>query len=106
MVLLRFLQGLKRARTGGPCLHPGRRLRPRVEVLEDRTLLAATNLVVNGGFEQPPVPFGTVGFFQSIPGWSLSSGPDIEVQNHVAGAGVPAEGDQFVELDSHASSAI
>ena len=42
--------------------------------------------------------------FASIPGWSLASGPDIEVQNHVAGN--PFDGNQFVELDSDAESAI
>jgi hypothetical protein len=64
----------------------------------------AENLVVNGGFEEPPVTFG--GFIQvpAIPGWTLCSGNSIEVQNHVAGS--PFEGQQFVELDSDTCSAI
>jgi hypothetical protein len=72
-------------------------------VLEDR-LAPAGNLITNGGFESPALPFARYQLFSSIPGWSLASGPAIEVQNHVAGA--PAEGQQHVELDSSASSAI
>ncbi|MCA9534760.1 MAG: DUF642 domain-containing protein [Myxococcales bacterium] len=62
------------------------------------------NLLVNGGFEQPRLNHGTWQVFGALPGWQLSSGPGIEVQNNVAGR--PAEGSQYVELDSHASSAI
>jgi hypothetical protein len=39
-----------------------------------------------------------------LPGWSLVSGPGIELQQGVAGA--PSEGRQHIELDSHGSSAI
>ena len=62
------------------------------------------NLLTNGSFEHPRVPAGTSHPFASIPGWHLSFGPDIELQNHVAGA--PAIGDQHAELDSDASSGI
>jgi hypothetical protein len=62
------------------------------------------DLIENGGFETPTVANGGVGFFDQINGWALSKGPAIEIQNHVAGE--PYEGEQFVELDSHASSSI
>ena len=62
------------------------------------------NLLTNGGFEHPRIPAGSSHPFASIPGWHLAYGPDIELQNHVAGA--PAAGRQLVELDSDASSGI
>lgn len=62
------------------------------------------NLLVNGSFERPRVPVGTSHPFASIPGWHLAFGPDIELQNQVAGAA--AIGDQLAELDSDASSGI
>jgi Protein of unknown function (DUF642) len=61
-------------------------------------------LVRNGSFEHPRVRVGSSHPFRSIPGWRLAFGPDIEIQNHVAGAA--ALGDQVVELDSDASSGI
>jgi hypothetical protein len=62
------------------------------------------NAVVNGGFERPLVAAGTTHPFAAIPGWRLAFGPDIEIQDHAAGA--PYRGHQFVELDSDASSGI
>jgi hypothetical protein len=62
------------------------------------------NLLVNGGFERPRIPAGSSHPFASIPGWHLAFGPDIELQNHVAGAA--AIGNQLAELDSDASSGI
>ena len=62
------------------------------------------NAVVNGGFERPLVPPGTSHPFPAIRGWRLAFGPDIEIQNHVAGD--PERGRQFAELDSDASSGI
>jgi hypothetical protein len=66
--------------------------------------LHASNIVVNGSFELPALSNPSWSLFDSIPGWSLASGPYIEVQNHVAGS--PFDGNQFVELDSTAESAI
>ena len=63
-----------------------------------------TELVKNGSFEEPYVGFKRWKPFQQIDGWTLDYGPAIEVQNHVAGS--PQDGEQFVELDSHASSGI
>jgi hypothetical protein len=62
------------------------------------------NLVRNGSFEHPLVRIHNSFPFASIPGWQLAFGPNIEIQNHVAGD--PAVGNQFVELDSDASSGI
>jgi hypothetical protein len=61
-------------------------------------------LIVNGSFEQPQLKRGSWKPLSSIPGWKLSEGPAIEVQNRVAGN--PYEGNQFVELDSYGSSGI
>ena len=62
------------------------------------------NLVRNGSFERPLTTVGSSHPFAAIPGWQLAFGPDIEIQNHVAGD--PQAGSQFVELDSNASSGI
>jgi hypothetical protein len=62
------------------------------------------NLVRNGSFERPPIPARRTQSFASIPGWTLAFGPDIELQNHVVGD--PAVGNQFLELDSDASSGV
>jgi len=62
------------------------------------------NMLTNGSFEHPHVQAGASHPFASIPGWHLAYGPDIELQNHVAGA--PAKGEQLAELDSDASSGI
>jgi hypothetical protein len=63
--------------------------------------------VVNGSFEQPSVPAGGWGNFSSIPGWSLSFGPSIEVLNNVTEYGLTAaDGAQLVELDSESPSGI
>src|SRR5262245_73711 len=64
----------------------------------------ADELVVNGGFESPALEPGSWDVFGEIRGWHTASGPGIEIQNRVAGE--PASGDQHVELDSHASSAM
>lgn len=67
---------------------------------------ASANLVVNGDFEAPTIPGGTYEIFPPppVPGWTLSSGPGIEIQNHIAGS--PYTGNQFVELDSTANSSM
>lgn len=65
----------------------------------------ATPIVVNGSFELPNIPTGSFALFPGgIPGWTVSSGPSIELQDHVAG--LPFAGDQHVELDSTANSAM
>ena len=62
------------------------------------------NIVVNGSFEMPDVPTGSFGLFGSIPGWTLASGPSIEIQDRVAGT--PFQGNQFLELDSTGNSSV
>jgi len=63
---------------------------------------AATELLINGSFEDiggailNPGQWTT---FPSIPGWSLESGPGIEVRNNVSGD--TDFGNYFVELDAH-----
>src|SRR4051794_35970135 len=68
------------------------------------TGIRAANIVVNGGFEAPTVAMGSFTLFISIPGWTLASGPSIELQNHAAGS--PFEGQQFLELDSNGESSV
>src|SRR3954471_12240933 len=65
---------------------------------------ASAGLVVNGSFEADPVPPGSFTYFPAITGWTLASGPAIEIQNHVAGS--PFDRGQFVELDSSANSGM
>jgi hypothetical protein len=62
------------------------------------------NLLVNGSFDDPTVAPGTYSLFASIAGWSISSGPWIEIQNHVAGS--PHDGNQYLELDSTANTSV
>ncbi|EPX58936.1 hypothetical protein D187_003651 [Cystobacter fuscus DSM 2262] len=62
--------------------------------------LAAESIVVNGGFESPwIVPNWSV--YSSIPGWTTTWGPGIEIQGWGA-----LEGGQVVELDSYGPSAM
>ena len=68
------------------------------------TCTARANLLVNGSFESPAIAPGTFSLFSSIPGWSIASGPFIEIQNHVAGS--PHEGNQYLELDSTANTSV
>lgn len=58
-------------------------------------------LITNGGFETPDIPTGTYDTLDALPGWSLSAGGGIEVQDRVAGE--PFEGGQFVEIDADSS---
>jgi hypothetical protein len=60
------------------------------------------NLLVDGGFEQPALGYGTYATLTAIPGWI--GAPTIEVQNHVAGS--PYEGSQYVELDTDGNSSM
>lgn len=66
--------------------------------------LANANLVVNGSFENTAQPNGTWNVYNSIYGWSTSSGAGIEIRNNVEGTA--SNGVNFVELDSHNNSAM
>ena len=65
---------------------------------------SAANIVINGSFEDPDIPFGSFNIFDAIPGWALAFGCGIEIQDHSAGS--PHTGGQLVELDSSCSSGI
>lgn len=65
--------------------------------------ISSANLITNGSFENPIISYGSWQVFSGgIPGWYVTSGPGIEIQNHAAGA--PFEGNNLVELDSHFAS--
>jgi len=66
--------------------------------------LAYANVIVNGSFEDPSVPFGSWDIQLSISGWTTTFGSGVEIQNHVAGT--PFDGDQLAELDSTGNSGI
>ncbi|BDI29115.1 hypothetical protein CCAX7_11660 [Capsulimonas corticalis] len=68
------------------------------------TTAHAENLITNGSFEAPSINPGSYSLYNSIPGWTLASGSKIEIQNNIVGKA--ADGFQFVELDSDASSSI
>ncbi|MEN6578462.1 MAG: DUF642 domain-containing protein [Phycisphaerales bacterium] len=65
---------------------------------------AHANLIANGSFETPDQATGTWSVYGSIPGWTTTFGPGIEIQDHVTG--LAYDGDQFVELDSHSNSGM
>jgi hypothetical protein len=65
---------------------------------------ARANLLVNGSFEDVAIASGSYSLFAAIPGWSIDTGPFIEIQNHVAGS--PHDGNQYLELDSTANTSV
>jgi hypothetical protein len=66
---------------------------------------AQANLVVNGSFESPTLPYGSWSTFSSIWGWRASLGCTIEIQNHIGGWNAE-DGNQLVELDSYCPTTI
>ncbi len=56
------------------------------------------NLIVNGSFEEHIVS-GSWDLFDDIPGWTLESGPGIELQRGVGGWDA-FDGEQWLELDA------
>lgn len=70
---------------------------------------SAAQLVVNGSFEQPAIPYNTWIYSNSVPGWTLGSGSKgnaIEIQDNAAGSPMTGYGNQFVELDSNGTTVI
>jgi hypothetical protein len=62
-------------------------------------MAADVNLVVNGSFETHVVSHRAGwNVYRSLPGWTLTSGPNIELQRGILGGA--ADGAQHVELDS------
>jgi uncharacterized protein DUF642 len=74
------------------------------QALAGFTFQLSGDIVTNGGFENPNIPTNSWSVYNSITGWSTTSGSGIEVQDHVAGT--PYEGGQHVELDSNSNSAM
>ena len=62
------------------------------------------NILRGGSFEHPRVRPGTSHPFAAIRGWHLAYGPDFELQNGLVGPA--ANGEQYAELDSDASTGI
>lgn len=62
------------------------------------------NVLKNGGFESTKLANGQWQVYGSLDGWSLVSGPGIEVRRNVAGAA--KEGQNYIELDSYGNSAM
>ncbi|MCB0324954.1 MAG: hypothetical protein KDD69_15330 [Bdellovibrionales bacterium] len=72
-----------------------------------------TNLVVNGGFEEPPTHGWDIYTSDEVPGWNVAwmagatpcrpedgvTEPVLEIQNNASAH--PIEGEQYAELDSH-----
>lgn len=63
---------------------------------------AATNLLVNGSFEDSLQNNGSWNVYQTLPGWT--GAPNIELRNNVAGKAY--DGNNFVELDTHYNSSM
>ena len=65
-----------------------------------------TNLVVNGGFEEPVVPeqYTWLGYY-SIPGWVEVDGERMEIQTDRLFDG-PYEGHQYLEFDAYSNTNI
>lgn len=61
-------------------------------------LATPPNLLINGGFEQPLNDQG-LGFYTTIPGWTLAEGTHFELWWNYSGPA--AEGRQNLELDGH-----
>jgi hypothetical protein len=62
-------------------------------------MASASNLLLNGSFEDPSQREGTWQVYSSIPGWTATTGPGLEIRNSIVGEA--QHGQNFVELDSH-----
>ncbi|MGB7442968.1 MAG: heparin lyase I family protein, partial [Coleofasciculaceae cyanobacterium] len=62
------------------------------------------NLVSNGSFENNSVLEGEQKFFPSIEGWFTTVGSGVEIKKLTDTFGAAAEGNSWVELDSHSNS--
>ncbi len=82
----------------------GQATRQPSPLIQARSPACGEQLLVNGDFESPTIANGSWQVRKVIQGWKTSFGPGLELQRHVAGK--PYRGEQFVELDSNASSGI
>lgn len=64
----------------------------------------AESIVVDGSFEQHAQADGSWNVYATLPGWTTTAGPGIELRNQVAGNA--SDGKNFVELDSYGNSAM
>lgn len=62
---------------------------------------SASNLVINGSFEDPGLTSGSWTTYNvgELPGWAPTPGSRIEIRNNFVGTA--HDGDHFAELDSH-----
>lgn len=58
----------------------------------------ASNIVINGSFEDPVVASGTYIWTDDLYGWTIDGDKKVEVRNNVVGAAY--DGKNYVELDS------
>ncbi|QEA12499.1 hypothetical protein [Comamonas flocculans] len=64
----------------------------------------ASNIVVNGSFENPVVASGSFVYTDFLPGWKMTGDAMVEVRNNVAGQAY--DQDNYVELDSTKNMSI
>ena len=64
----------------------------------------ANAALVNGSFDDQVQNPGSWGVYQSLPGWTTTSGSGIELRNAVAGNSF--DGGNYVELDSYNNSSM
>lgn len=67
---------------------------------------AGASIVQNGSFEDNPGFGGTWAVFGALPGWTVDSGPGVELQTAATLGLTPYDGAYYAELDSHANSSI
>jgi len=67
---------------------------------------ASASIVQNGSFEDNPGFGGTWAVFGGLPGWTVDSGPGIELQTAATLGLTPYDGAYYAELDSHSNSSI
>ncbi|MDY7015935.1 MAG: DUF642 domain-containing protein [Cyanobacteriota bacterium] len=78
-----------------------------INLSQPSAIAAGTNLVKNGGFEEPDTTqeysYGIPGFLwkNPIPGWQSNKGRDIEIDGKLSGGPKAYEGSQEVELDGN-----
>ncbi|CAN5914139.1 hypothetical protein BH11PSE8_BH11PSE8_15380 [soil metagenome] len=65
---------------------------------------AANAALVNGSFDDQVQSAGSWNVYQTVPGWTTTSGSGIEVRNSVAGNSY--DGSNYVELDAYSNSSM
>jgi len=65
----------------------------------------ASNLVINGSFEDTPVEANSVGGYTKIKGWAKISGVGFQVDRRTESMGQAADGTAWIELDAYGQNA-